>query len=217
MIFLNNSLIYIILGILLQLLVKVYSQIPTIKPSLRHDHTATLIKEGLYILGGATPDGNSPDHPLLFLDVSIPFNTNQLKWLDLSNLSKNDIVPSHQFAAAIKGGADNNTLFLYGGTSLENNTMALVYTLNNFFWDTPKINGTPPNGKLFITPVIDYNGLIYLFGGYSTEFNVYTNDMFILDSISLNWKNASSINAPSPRIEYGAVFLPNKNIIYMGM
>ncbi|PKY44642.1 hypothetical protein RhiirA4_400152, partial [Rhizophagus irregularis] len=164
---------------------------------------------------GATPDGKTPNYPFLFLDVSIPFDTKQLKWHDLSNLSNNDIVPSHQFAAAIKGGADNNTLFLYGGMNLDNNPMSLVYTLNNLSWDTPKINGTPPNGKLFITPVIDYNGLIYLFGGYSTE-NIYTNDMFILDSINLSWKNVSSINAPSPRIEYSAVFLPNKKIIYMG-
>ncbi|PKY21291.1 galactose oxidase [Rhizophagus irregularis] len=217
MIFLNNSLIYVIFGILLQLLlvVKVYSQILTIKPDLRYDHTATLIRDGLYIIGGATPDGKTPNYPFLFLDVSIPFDTKQLKWHDLSNLSNNDIVPSHQFAAAIKGGADNNTLFLYGGMNLDNNPMSLVYTLNNLSWDTPKINGTPPNGKLFITPVIDYNGLIYLFGGYSTE-NIYTNDMFILDSINLSWKNVSSINAPSPRIEYSAVFLPNKKIIYIG-
>ncbi|CAG8750602.1 5775_t:CDS:2, partial [Rhizophagus irregularis] len=194
--------------------VKVYSQILTIKPDLRYDHTATLIRDGLYIIGGATPDGKTPNYPFLFLDVSIPFDTKQLKWHDLSNLSNNDIVPSHQFAAAIKGGADNNTLFLYGGMNLDNNPMSLVYTLNNLSWDTPKINGTPPNGKLFITPVIDYNGLIYLFGGYSTE-NIYTNDMFILDSINLSWKNVSSINAPSPRIEYSAVFLPNKKIIYM--
>ncbi|CAG8755263.1 uncharacterized protein OCT59_020288 [Rhizophagus irregularis] len=133
-------------------------QIPTIKPDLRYDYTATLIKDGLYIIGGATPDGKTPNYPFLFLDISIPFDTKQLKWHDLSNLSKNDIVPSHKSAAAIKGGADNNTLFLYGGMNLENNTMSLVCTLNNLSWDTPKINGTPPNGKLFMTPVIDYNG-----------------------------------------------------------
>ncbi|GBC05714.1 hypothetical protein RclHR1_00640002 [Rhizophagus clarus] len=215
--FLNN-LIYVIIGILFQLLVKVYSQIPTIKPNLRQDHTATLSDNGLYILGGSTPEGKIPNYPFLYLDVSIPFVTDQLKWHDLSNLVKNDIVPPHQYASAINGGADNKTLFLYGGMSLENNSMALVYTLNDLSWNIPNVNGTPPNVKLFITPVMDDNGLIYLFGGSSdSNDSTNTSDMFILNSINLSWKNGSSINAPSPRGEYGAVFLPaNKNIIYMG-
>ena len=66
-----------------------------------------------------------------------------------------------------------------------------------------------------IAPIIDYNGLIYLFGGRIGS--TYTNNMFIFDTINLSWKRTSSFNAPSPRNEYGAVFLPNKNIIYMGM
>ncbi|CAB4380390.1 unnamed protein product [Rhizophagus irregularis] len=101
MIFLNNSSIYVIFGILLQLLlvVKVYSSNTNY---LKYDHTATSIKDGLYIIGGATPDGKTPNYPFVFLAVSIPFDTKQLKWLDLSNLSNNDIVPSHKFAAAKK-------------------------------------------------------------------------------------------------------------------
>ncbi|CAB4395295.1 unnamed protein product [Rhizophagus irregularis] len=61
-------------------------------------------------------------------------------------------------------------------------------------------------------PVIDYNELFYLFGGSFP----YVNDMHILDTINLSWKKASSIGAPSERDGYGAVFLPNKKIIYIG-
>ncbi|RGB40706.1 hypothetical protein C1646_752935 [Rhizophagus diaphanus] len=82
--------------------IKVYSQILTIKPDLRYNHIATLIKHRLYIICGATPDGKTPNYPFLFLNVSIPFDTKQLKWHDLSNLSNNDIIPSHKFSAAKK-------------------------------------------------------------------------------------------------------------------
>ena len=95
--------------------------------------------------------------------------------------------------------------------------MASVYTFDpqNYSWGIPKITGMAPKAEIGIISVVDYNGLMYLFGGLSVH--VYTNDMFILDTINLSWKKASLINAPTPRASYGAVFLPNKNIIYMGM
>src|SRR4051812_7004879 len=100
-------------GTLFQLLVEVNSQIT---PGLRSGHTATLINNTLYILGGVIPPSNSiPKETFFYLNLSASFNTNELMWIDLSN---NNIVPSHYDAAAIKGGANNNTLFQYGGESL---------------------------------------------------------------------------------------------------
>src|ERR1044071_9628015 len=100
MILLNK--LYITFGILLKLLVEVNSQ-TTFNPGLREGHTATLINDKLYILGGVVPpvDMKSPKETFFYLNFSAPFNTNRLKWIDLSN--KNDI-PPHRFAAAIRGG-----------------------------------------------------------------------------------------------------------------
>src|ERR1044072_8800333 len=106
MIFLNNSLMYITLYILLQFLVGVKSQTTILKPERRYGHTATLINDKLYILGGY----NATKEKFLYLDVSVPFNTNELKWIDLP---ENNIIPPHEEAATIKGGISNNTLFLY--------------------------------------------------------------------------------------------------------
>jgi hypothetical protein len=218
MILLNNPLIYITFVILLQFLVEVKPQTTTSKPNLREAHTVTFINNKLYILGGVIPSNQvSPKETFLYLDFP-PSKTsfNELKW----HLLNSSFVPPHRYAATIRGGADNNTLFLYGGESLSgDNTMALVYTFDtqNNLWGIPKITGVPPNKEVGITLTIDYNGLMYLFGGILDNSTVYTNDMFILDTINLSWKQASSINAPSPRSQYGAVFLPNQNIIYMGM
>src|SRR5947199_7767881 len=109
MILLNSPLIYITFCILLQFF-EVKSQKTIFNPDLRSRHTATFINDKLYILGGVIPPGltMSPKETFLYLDVSVPFNTNELKWLDLSN---NNIVPPHRSAAAIKSGANNNTLF----------------------------------------------------------------------------------------------------------
>src|ERR1700722_10541232 len=104
-----NYIIYITFCILLQLLVEVKSQTTIFKPDLREDHTATFINDKLYILGGAIPpfaNKASPQQTFLYLDCSTSFITNELEWVDLSN---NNVVQPHYFAAAVKGGANNNT------------------------------------------------------------------------------------------------------------
>src|SRR5213078_1245995 len=143
-----------------------------------------------------------------YLNVSAPFNTNELKWINLS--SNNEAVPPHHFAAAVKGGASNDTLFLYGGTSLNNETMSLVYTFDTKSnkWSVPKTTGIPTSGKLGISPIVDYNGLMYLYGGAPSIYGSKTNDTIILNTTNLSWKLANSINSPSSRAAYGAVLLP---------
>src|SRR6266498_2285803 len=101
---LKNSLIYFVLWILLQLLIKVNCQM------MRYQHTATLIGNKLYILGG---NGGSSDGPVgtikefIYLDFSVKFNTKNLLWHNLTSINT---VPPHYDAASVKGGANNNTL-----------------------------------------------------------------------------------------------------------
>src|SRR3954468_21439726 len=81
MILLNNLLIYITFGILLQFFAEVKSQ-ATFKPDLRMAHSAVLINDKLYILGGGLPPANDipPKETFLYLDLSNSFNINELKW-----------------------------------------------------------------------------------------------------------------------------------------
>ena len=110
-------------------------------------------------------------------------------------------------------------LCLYGGN---NDAMALVYTFDpqSKTWSTPNIAGvTPAKKKSFLTGVRDNNGKMYLFGGIEfTGNNTSTNlnDMVILDTINLSWGIGSIVGASIPRYSYGAVMLPNQNIIYLG-
>src|SRR2546430_1035028 len=104
---------YIILCLIFQLFIVVEINCQ-FYPMKRIYHTATLIKNKLYILGGAyySDDSTIIGKQFFYLDVSAPFNTQKLLWQDLSSINT---VPAHSGAASVKGGADNNTLFLYGG------------------------------------------------------------------------------------------------------
>src|SRR5437016_5795629 len=153
-----NYIIYITFCILLQLLVEVKSQTTIFKPDLREAHTATLINNKLYILGGAIPPFENkapPKQTFLYLDCSTSFITNELEWIDLSNT--NNVVPPHYFAEADKGGSSNDTLFLYGGESLGGEPMSLVNTFNtlNNTWSVPILAGAPSGNVVDIKPIVD--------------------------------------------------------------
>ncbi|RIA81370.1 hypothetical protein C1645_790557 [Glomus cerebriforme] len=185
------------------------------KPIQRFGHTATLINDKLYIIGGVSINLITLND-FFYLDVSAAFNTQNLPWVVLS--SSITIVPPHFGAVSVKGGVNNNTLFLYGGFT-ENNTTLSFYTFDtqSNSWNIPKIANIvgyniPKKGTL--SGIIDRSGKMYLWGGSNGTNSV--NDMFILDTIKLIGRVGSSVNAPTPRVNYGVVLLPNNNIIYFG-
>ncbi|PKY48539.1 galactose oxidase [Rhizophagus irregularis] len=211
---LKNSLVnFTLLWLLLQVvLVEVNCQMTPFKPSALNCHTATFIDNKLYILSGLikpSPKSYKSVKEFFYLDVSVPFNTRELSWQDLSNIN---MVPPHGLATSAKGGVNNDTLFLYGGS---NQTMESVYTFDphHMIWNPPKITGISTIRKSSLTGVMGYNGKFYLWGGRTP---IILNDMLILDTISLNWEKGSLVNAPTPRIFYGATLLPNDKIIYIG-
>ena len=205
----RNSSIFIILWLLIQLLIEVNCQTASFKPLQRELHTATFINGKLFILSGRGDDKNQ----FFYLDVSDSFNTQELLWNDLTGIN---IVPSHWGAASVNGDVKKNTLFLYGGTPLNTTEkMDLVYTFDTKtnLWNVLETIGENIASKRSLTGIVDYNGKMYLFGGYN---GTRSNDMLILDTINLNWEKGSLVNAPTPRGVYGATFLPNQNIIYLG-
>ncbi|PKK60369.1 hypothetical protein RhiirC2_856887 [Rhizophagus irregularis] len=181
------------------------------KPSVYSHHTATLIDNKLYILSGYNL--NTRIKEFFYLDVSVPFNTQELSWQDLSNIN---MVPLHSSATSVKGGPNNDTLFLYGGDSSDQ-TMALVYTFDSrsIVWSIPKITGFNPARRSGLTGIINNDGRMYLWSGGNDTVYV-TNEMLVLDTINLSWSKGSIINAPIPRNGYSATLLPNNKIIYMG-
>ncbi|RIA87836.1 hypothetical protein C1645_739813 [Glomus cerebriforme] len=193
---------YLVLWIIFQLLIEINCQMTPFKPTVSNKHTATLIDNKLYILGGDDVNTNYIDKSFFYLDFSVPFNTQNLLWQDLSNI---DSVPSHSEAASVRGGANNDTLFLYGGHS-NDQTIELVYTFDpqSIKWSIPKIAEINSAIRKSEVTGVNYNGKMYLWGGFNR------------DTINISWGKGSLVNAPTPRSLYGATLLPNNNIIYMG-
>jgi N-acetylneuraminic acid mutarotase len=189
------------------------------KPSGTYAHTATFINNKLYILGGAFTSNSTLKREFFYLDTSVPFDTNQeLSWRDLT---KFNMVPLHGSATSAKGGANNDTLFLYGGfsnnttTEIELTSGYYTYDPQHIVWNRQEITGINTVRQYELTGIINYDGKFYLWSG-STGVNVFANEFLILDTINLNWSKGSLVNAPTPRCNYGATLLPNNKIIYIG-
>ncbi|CAG8639417.1 6336_t:CDS:2, partial [Funneliformis caledonium] len=126
-------------------------------------------------------------------------------------------VPAHLAAASVKGGAHNNTLFLYGGIPYDKTeAMALIYAFDtrSYSWGIPKMSDVTIGRKDNLKGIVDDNGKMYLFGGRTV--GVYRNNMIIFDTINLGSKIGSSINAPSPRCVFGSTLISDHLIIYIG-
>ncbi|PKC67293.1 galactose oxidase [Rhizophagus irregularis] len=218
-----NSSVYIVLWILIQLLVEINGQMRNFKPKFHDDHlrrylhTATFINSNLYILGGRSNYDNDTGKQFFYYNFDAPLYVNNMYW---NNETSINIVPSHRGAAAVNGGTNNEKLILYTGNS-DNFTDPLIYSFDirtNLWTSLKTTNNDIIIGKNQLQGVVDHKKKMYLFGGRATNnIDGDLNDMLILDTINLSWKKGNSINAPSPRRNYGATFLPNNNnIIYIG-
>jgi hypothetical protein len=201
---LQKCLVYISLWILFQLLIEINCQISHRK---RSGHTATLIDNKLYILGGSDIFNSNVGKDFFYIDFSVPFNTRNLLSTDLTNVNT---VPAHYNAGSAKGGANNDTLFILVGATniLFENKDVYRFDPQNNSWSIPIITGEPPTIIIDAsTAVIDRNGRMYLWAGGGLSF-------YIFDTINLVWTKGSSVGAPN--VVNVATLLPDNKIFYIG-
>ncbi|CAI2171985.1 2730_t:CDS:2 [Funneliformis geosporum] len=185
-------------------------QMTAYRPLPQYLHSVSLINDKLYFVG---------EYDFFSLDVSNSFSSIELKW---NLLSFNNIIrQTHRGASSVKGGANNNTLFLYGGHSTHTVTTteldkSPVYAFDpqSNLWSHPKTAGEYID-KNDITGVVNNNGMMHMFSNFFTIGEGF-NDMLIFNTINFNLETKISNNAPSPRFWYGAVLLPNQKIAYLG-
>lgn len=100
-----------VFSFLFQLLIGVNN--PPFKPEKWFEHTATVVDNKLFILGGF---GEKVEKEFFYLDVSSPFTTLKPSWNDLTDINT---LEAHWGATSVNGGANNNSLILYGGSAIQ--------------------------------------------------------------------------------------------------
>ncbi|CAB5325243.1 unnamed protein product [Rhizophagus irregularis] len=178
-------------------------------PGPRSGHTATLIGDKIYFIGG--------------YNFSIPkesdiFYYNGIAWVELNNQVSGqgaDMPPKLGHTANV-GGRNQDLIFIIGGDVEFSKVYQLDTKTNNV--TLPTILGVIPNrDSLVFMSSVSYEGKIYLFGGGKIETDIITlyNNHYIFNTINLNWEDGSLVGAPPPRYKHTAT-LVNEIIYYIG-
>ncbi|RHZ88859.1 hypothetical protein Glove_21g268 [Diversispora epigaea] len=183
-----------------------------------YGHSTALIDKRLYFIGGyelATKDNSS----FFYIDLNQSFDVSSPAYVPLEALPV-----GITWATACVGGANNVTIFVFGGINQNRTSKSqIIDKLINMFdtksneWSTLKNEGEPIRRRN-VQAVIDNKGNMYIFGG-GYLFDNYTeffNDMIIFNTITLTYSNGSTINGPPSMFGYTATLLPNGIIMYIG-
>ncbi|CAG8510081.1 14564_t:CDS:2 [Ambispora leptoticha] len=186
----------------------------------RYGHTANLINQKIYIIGGKDATGAFVNDSLI-LDLSSN--------LSLVNISNNININSLNYSVAWGTSVDNGSnIFYFGGVTSENKA-----TANIIQYDTKQNQLSKPldvsaslSPRRGLNSVSDQNGRWYIYGGSSDAYDDYhkltsNSDTTVYnltltsndDSLMFATKKVS--NQTSNRFDYTATVIGN-NIIYIG-
>ncbi|CAB4415150.1 unnamed protein product [Rhizophagus irregularis] len=183
-------------------------------PGPRSGHTATLIGDKIYFIGGYNFSIVPKESDVFYYDG------NKLAWVEVNSQVSGqdaDIPPKHGHTANIGGPKPKQDLiFIIGGDRFS--TVYQLDTKTNKII-TPIILGDFPNrDNLIFMSSVSYKGIIYLFGGVKTDeagTNIFYDNHYIFDTINLNWKEGGLTNVPPPRYKHTAT-LVDEIIYYIG-
>lgn len=156
----------------------------TIPPS-RTNHSAVAIGSKMYVFGGMYKDTSAGSDKLVFLnDMFVLETEGTLKW---TRMPQRGQIPTprcgHRMAAF------GHMLVLFGGGCGEQwdskFSDVFVYDTTTYEWTKPNIKGSAPVCTFTVT--FSAGVFMFVFGGQSLHDNNLTNELYCLDTVSLQW------------------------------
>src|SRR3954452_8525663 len=130
-------------------------------PMGRTFHTATLVETKIYFLGGVLSN-NEFTNEFFYLEISKSFDTTKgsLPFVNLSEKSSG--IPAHSKAVASIGGKLRDSIFMFGGIGVFEDSFKLLYSFNTTQkeWEAVTVvpNGLIPSRRRSMNAVTDNNG-----------------------------------------------------------
>ncbi|CAB5180124.1 unnamed protein product [Rhizophagus irregularis] len=181
-------------------------------PGPRLGHTATLIGDKIYFIGGY-------NFSIIKESDIFYYDGKQLAWVEVNNTvnGQGADMPLKFGHTANVGGPKQDLIFIIGGDRFS--TVYQLDTKTNKI-TLPTIPEVFPNrDNLRFMSSVSYEGKIYLFGGgemdIKTDITTLYSNHYIFNTINLNWEDSSLVGAPPPRYKHTAT-LVNEIIYYIG-
>ncbi|GJR14349.1 tRNA wybutosine-synthesizing protein 2/3/4 isoform X1 [Tanacetum coccineum] len=167
-------------------------------PSPRLGHTASLVGELMFVIGGRADPGN------VLNDVWV-LNTTSNEWKQL-HCSGIDFPQSHRHAAAVIG----SNIYLFGGIQ-NGGISSAMYKLDtcNLTWEEISVPGAKPSSRHSHT-LVAYGSQLYMFGGY--DGGKPLGDLYSFDIQSSTWKK-EKMTGSTPYARFSHTMFVYKNYI----
>ncbi|CAG8488600.1 17662_t:CDS:2 [Cetraspora pellucida] len=192
-------------------------------PASRIYQGSVIIKNKIYFLGGLNIT-NVGTSDLFYLDISSPFNSDNLKWTSLT-----PIPVKSAFAPSCFGGSNNSTIFLFEHRRTDNvDSVTLVtftFDIVNQKWNAPQTLGIAPPSRQNMVAVVDKNGSIYIndFPNGTTDYSlaeIGMDKISVYNTTSGTWSLKTAVGgvAIGTRVSHTAVLSEDNStiIIYGG-
>jgi len=170
----------------------------TIPPS-RTNHAAAAIDSRMYIFGGMYKDTTGSNDKLVFLNDMFVLDSG-VKPHRWTRVNQRGDIPARRCGHRLL--ALGSRLVLFGGGCGEQWDMKYsdvhVFNPETSTWQRPKIQGQAPVCTFTVAFVVGV--FLFVFGGQSLHDNNLTNDLYVLDTVSMEWTKLHAQNPyPSPR------------------
>ncbi|CAG8684580.1 uncharacterized protein OCT59_011528 [Rhizophagus irregularis] len=114
-----------------------------------------------------------------------------------------------------------NGYIVYIGGKLPNGEYAdmtelLLYNTNNDTWISQKATDYSPTPRAYHSAVLTQDGRIIVYGGYTGDFRIVSDDLVILDTYDYTWSNAKAIDPPPVRFFHTATLVGYYMIVAFG-
>ncbi|XP_030469651.1 tRNA wybutosine-synthesizing protein 2/3/4 [Syzygium oleosum] len=148
-------------------------------PSPRMGHTATLVGDQMFVIGGRTD-------PLNILSDVWVFNTTTNEW-KLLNCNGHVFPPRHRHSAAVLG----SKIFVYGGLNNESIcSSCFVLDTSNLCWEEWAVGGDQPCPR-HSHSMVAYGSKVFMFGGYDGEKAL--GDLYSFDIQACAWQREKTL------------------------
>ncbi|EFA76396.1 Kelch repeat-containing protein [Heterostelium album PN500] len=178
-------------------------------PIPRTNHAASVIGKNMYIYGGMYKEANNE---LIFLDDLACFNSETHTWKKLKPTG--DIPPAkcgHRLLTF------ENKLLLFGGGfgfqwEKKYNDVHIYDPLVNK-WSKVNVKGEAP--VCTFSTCFSAGPFLFVFGGQSIKSDLLTNDLFMLDTVNMEWTKIETQCPPFPR-DMGSGSIVGSNMYIFG-
>ncbi|CAG8462717.1 10399_t:CDS:2 [Dentiscutata erythropus] len=215
----NNNIILLKWSFIISILLTLIQSISSVDP--RYGHTATLINDTIYFVGGKT-NGDRFTVDFISLNLSNTFLLNIPPWLEQDSTG----MPLTYDHSAVAGGLNYTKIVVFGGGVGDPASAAMpsltVYDPILKFWNRLTISSTPIRRFKHSAAILSNQNMLIYGGEVGSETGSQTSfveyDFWSFNTISLSaWQGLPSLaNSPGMRERHTTSVIGNKMIILGG-